>query len=115
MRTASFSPIAPFALIFALAIPAAQAAPDALQNYEKHCQKCHGKDGKGQTRLGKKSGAPDMSDPARQAKLNDDDAFKGIKFGRKNAKGEEKMDAFGSDLTDPEITALVTYIRTFAK
>ena len=31
------------------------------------------------------------------------------------AKGEEKMDAYGADLTDPEITALVAYVRTFAK
>jgi mono/diheme cytochrome c family protein len=115
MKTVSFSPIATFALVLGLAIPATHAAPDALQNYEKHCRKCHGPDGKAQTRLGKKSGAPDLSDPARQAKLTDDDAFKGIKFGRKNAKGEEKMDAFGSDLTDPQITALVAYIRTFAK
>ena len=45
----------------------------------------------------------------------DEDAFKGIKHGRRNAKGEERMDAFGSDLTDPEITALVAYVRTFAR
>ena len=93
----------------------APAAPSATENWQKFCIKCHGADGKSQTRLGRKSGAPDMSDRARQAKLTDDDAFKGIKFGRKNAQGEEKMDAYGADLTDPEITALVAYVRTFAK
>lgn len=113
MKTVSCLPVLALALVFSGV--AAHAAPDALQNYEKHCRKCHGPDGKAQTRLGKKSGAPDLSDPARRAKLTDDDAFKGIKFGRKNAQGEEKMDAFGPDLSDPEITALVTYIRTFAK
>src|ERR1041384_7331313 len=91
------------------------AAPTAKENYEKHCQKCHGPDGKSQTRLGRKSGAKDLSDKDNQAKLTDDDAFKGIKFGRKNSKGEEKMDAFGDVLSDPEISELVAYVRTFAK
>ncbi len=113
MKIAAVSPA--FALLLTLVCTAAHAAPSAVENFEKHCQKCHGRDGKGQTRIGKRTGAPDMSDPARQAKLTDEDAFKGIKFGRKNAKGEEKMDAFGPDLTDPEITALVAYVRTLAK
>ena len=49
------------------------------------------------------------------AKLTDDDAFKGIKHGRKNSKGEEKMEAFGDRLSDSEISALVAYVRTFSK
>ena len=102
-------------LVVLLASPAGAWAAGAAENYERHCAKCHGKDGKGQTRLGKRSGAPDFTDTARQAKLTDEDAFKGIKHGRRNAKGEERMDAFGSDLTDPEITALVAYVRTFAR
>ena len=93
----------------------ASAAPSAVENWEKHCVKCHGNDGRSQTRLGRKSGAPDMTSATRQAKLTDEDAFNGIKFGRKNAKGEEKMDAFGADLSDPEITALVAHIRTLVK
>jgi mono/diheme cytochrome c family protein len=98
-----------------LATALGAAVPAAVESYERHCAKCHGKDGKGQTRLGKRSGAPDFTDQARQAKLTDEDAFKGIKFGRRNAKGEERMDAFGGDLTDAEIAALVAYIRGFAK
>jgi len=93
----------------------AAAAPTANENYQKHCQKCHGADGKSQTRLGKKSGAKDLSDKNNQAKLTDDDAFKGIKFGRKNDKGEEKMDSFGDVLSDKEISELVAYVRTLAK
>ena len=93
----------------------AAAAPTTSENYQKHCQKCHGPDGKSQTRLGRKSGAKDLSDKKNQAKLTDEDAFRGIKFGRKNDKGEEKMDSFGDVLSDKEISELVAYIRTFAK
>ena len=35
------------------------SAADAKATYEKDCAKCHGKDGKGQTMMGKKSGAKD--------------------------------------------------------
>lgn len=102
-------------IVFASAAETAIAAPSARASFEKHCASCHGKDGKAQTRLGRKSGAKDLTDKESQAKLTDEDAFKGIKFGRKNSKGEEKMDAFGSELSDAEITALVAYVRTFAK
>jgi mono/diheme cytochrome c family protein len=49
------------------------------------------------------------------AKLSDEEVFKTIKFGRKNKKGEETMDAFGDGLSDKEITDLVAYVRTLAK
>lgn len=98
-----------------VAAAAAPTAPSARGNFEKHCASCHGKDGRGQTRLGRKSGAKDLTDKAAQAKLTDEDAFQGIKFGRKNSKGEEKMDPFGKELSDAEITALVAYVRTLAK
>ena len=97
-------------------VSARAAAPlTARENFEKHCVDCHGPDGKSQTRLGRKSGAKDLSDKKNQAKLTDEDVFKTIKFGRKNSKGEEKMDAFGDGLSDPEITALVAFVRTLAK
>jgi mono/diheme cytochrome c family protein len=91
------------------------AAPSAKENFEIHCTDCHGADGKSQTRLGKRAGAKDLTDKANQAKLTDEDIFKTIKFGRKDSKGREKMDAFGGDLTDPEITALVAFVRSLAK
>ncbi len=93
----------------------AAAALSAPQNFEKHCADCHGADGKSQTRLGRKSGAKDLTDKKAMAKLSDDEVFKTIKFGRKNSKGEEKMEAFGDGLSDPEITALVTFLRGLAK
>ena len=104
-------------LVMTLALVAlsASAEPTGKEIYEKHCQKCHGPDGKAQTRLGRKSGAKNLSDKENQAKLSDEDVFKTIKFGRKNDKGEEKMDPFGPDLSDKEISELVAYVRTLAK
>lgn len=100
------------ALVTSMAI-AATSSPE--ENYKQHCSKCHGPDGKAQTRLGKKSGAKDLSDKAGAAKLSDDEVFRTIKLGRKDKNGEEKMDAFGGDLSDAEITALVGYVRKFSK
>jgi len=91
------------------------AAPTARENYKEHCNVCHGADGKGQTRLGKKSGAKDLSDKVALAKLTDEDVFKTIKLGRKDAKGEEKMEPFGDEMSAAEITQLVAYVRTLAK
>lgn len=93
----------------------AAAVPTARENYKTHCVSCHGADGKAQTRLGKKSGAKDISDKTALAKLSDEAVFKTIKFGRKNDKGEEKMEPFGDDMSDPEIAALVAYVRALAK
>ena len=105
--------VAPLALV--LLLPVFGAERTAQENYKKHCVECHGSDGRSQTRLGRKSGAKDLSSPENQAKLTDEDAFNGIKNGRKNSKGEEKMEAFGHLLSDHEIKELVAYVRTFAK
>jgi|SRR5688572_18392498 len=101
--------------LLCLLLPLAAAERPAAENYKQHCVECHGRDGKSQTRLGRKSGAKDLTDKERQAKLTDEDAFNGIKHGRKNSKGEEKMEAFGDRLSDREISELVAYIRAFAK
>ena len=96
-------------------LPLAAAERTAEENYKQHCVECHGRDGRSQTRLGRKSGAKDLSSKENQAKLTDEDAFNGIKNGRKNSKGEEKMEAFGDRLSDKEISELVAYVRTLAK
>jgi mono/diheme cytochrome c family protein len=104
-----------FALLFGASVPLAAAERTADQNFRKHCVDCHGRDGKAQTRLGRKSGAKDLSDKAAQAKLTDADVIKTIKEGRKDAKGEEKMEAFGDELSDKEIAELAAYVRTLAQ
>jgi cytochrome c553 len=88
-------------------------AADAKANYEKHCAKCHGADGKGDTKTGKKLGVKDYTDPKVQEKLKDAEAFKAIKEGVKE-RGKEVMKP-AEGLTDQEIKDLVAYLRKFKK
>lgn len=88
-------------------------AADAKANYEKHCAKCHGADGKGQTKMGKKLKAKDYTDAKVQAEFKDDADFKAIKEGMKEG-GKEVMKP-SEGLSDEEIKALVSFMRTFKK
>ena len=99
--------------ICAAALGIRAAAP--LENYETHCASCHGNDGKGETKAGRKAQVKDLTDKAHQASFTDAVAAKGIKDGLKDDKGKEKMKAYGDKLTDEEIKALVAYVRTLAK
>jgi len=90
------------------------AAADAKENYEKACAKCHGKDGKGDTKMGQKLGAKDYTDAKVQAALTDEAAFKATKDGFKDKDGKVLMKP-SEGLSDDEIKALVAHMRTFKK
>ena len=89
-------------------------AADAKENWAKHCAKCHGEDGKGQTTMGKKAGAKDYTDAKVQEGIKDDAAFKAIKEGL-TQDGKKKMTPYNEKLSDDEIKALVAHIRSFKK
>jgi cytochrome c553 len=88
------------------------AAAKAL--YEEKCAKCHGTDGKGDTKLGKKMGAKDYSDPKVQDELKDEAAFKAIKEGFKDKDGTVLMKPT-EGVSDADIKGLVAHMRTFKK
>ena len=81
--------------------------------YDKQCAKCHGEDGKGETKMGKKLGAKDYTDPKVQADLKDEDAIKAVKEGLK--KDDKTLMKPAEGLTDDQIKGLVAYMRTFKK
>ena len=85
------------------------AAP-AAENWENNCTKCHGADGKGQTKVGKKLNLKDYSDAKVQAEMKDADMTKAITDGV-FVDGKEKMKAYKEDLTAAEIADLVAYVR----
>jgi len=90
-------------------------AADAKENWTKTCAKCHGEDGKADTKMGKKAGAKDLTDPKVQEAKKDDQLFKSIKEGIKDGD-KTLMKAYGEEgLSDDEIKALVAYVRTFKK
>lgn len=90
------------------------SAADAQANWDKHCAKCHGKDGKGDTRMGKKFDLKDYSDASVQAKFTDEEATKAIKEGIKE-DGHTRMKPYANVLSDDEIKELVAHVRGFKK
>jgi cytochrome c553 len=89
-------------------------AADAKETYEKDCAKCHGADGKGDTKMGKKLGTKDYTDAKVQAELKDEAAIKAIKEGLKDKEGKVLMKP-AEGLSDDEIKGLVGYMRKFKK
>jgi cytochrome c553 len=87
---------------------------DAKENWEKHCSKCHGKEGKGDTTMGKKLKVKDYSKEEEQKKFTDEEAFKVTKEGKKEG-GKTLMKGFASTLSDDEIKALVKHVREMKK
>ena len=100
-------------LVLLAAAALATSAADVKTNWEKQCLKCHGPDGKGETKLGKKSEVKDLTDPKVQALFTDEKAFAAIKEGVK--EGDKSKMKPAEKLTDEEIKALVSYVRTLKK
>jgi cytochrome c553 len=90
------------------------SAADAKDVWKDKCAKCHGEDGKGQTKMGQKLGVKDYTDAKVQADLKDDAAFKAIKEGVKD-KDDKTVMKPAEDLSDADIKALVAYVRAFKK
>lgn len=101
-------------IIAATALTAGSRAADVKALYEKECTKCHGADGKGETKMGKKLGAKDYTDAKVQAEFKDDAAFNAIKEGLKDKEGKTLMKPI-EGAGDDEIKALVAHMRTFKK
>ncbi|HZQ46287.1 MAG TPA: c-type cytochrome [Verrucomicrobiae bacterium] len=99
-----------FVIAAGLSIPA--LAGDAKENWEKTCIKCHGPDGKGQTKMGQKVGVKDFTDPKVQADFTDDKAFKSLKEGLKDPEGKVRMKPV-ENLSDDEVKALIKMVRAF--
>jgi mono/diheme cytochrome c family protein len=103
-----------------LAIPAALAlafttnvlGADGSAVYADNCAKCHGDDGKGQTKMGQKLQVRDYSDAKVQGSFTDEQGFKSVKEGLKK-DDQTLMKAY--DLPEADIKAVITYMRTLKK
>ena len=98
--------------LFLLGAALCYAAP-VTENWEALCMKCHGADGRGQTKVGKKLGLKDYTDAKVQAEMNDEHMTKVIAEGVMGKSGKEQMKAYAPDLTPDEVKDLVAYIRKF--
>jgi cytochrome c6 len=93
-------------LAMTLASSGAAFGADASALWGQNCASCHGKDGSGNTAMGKKLGVKDYS---KDQGFSDAEATNVIK----NGKG--KMKAYGSKLSDADVKALVAYVRSLKK
>lgn len=101
-------------VIAALAVTVISAsAGESKETWEKTCAKCHGADGKGDTKMGKKLDIKDLTDAKVQASLKDEEMFKAIKDGVKD--GDKTRMKAAEGLNDDEMKALVAYVRTLKK
>jgi cytochrome c553 len=89
------------------------SAADVKENWEKKCKVCHGPDGKGDTKMGKKLEIKDFTDAKYQDSLKDEAMLKAIKEGVKD--GDKTRMKAAEDLSDEEMKALVAYVRKFKK
>ncbi len=89
------------------------SAADVKEIWAKDCVKCHGADGKGDTKMGKKLEIKDLTDAKVQSGLKDEDMFKAIKEGVKDGDKTKMKAAEG--VNDEQIKALVAYVRTLKK
>ena len=92
----------------------AASAADANENFDKACVKCHGKEGKGDTKMGQKLSIRDLTDAKVQDSFTDEVAFKSIKEGLKDKEGKTQMKA-AEGLSDDDIKALVKHVRSLKK
>ena len=81
-------------------------AADAAAIWSQQCASCHGKDGSGNTMMGKKLGVKDYT---KDQGFSDAEAANVIK----NGKG--KMKGFKAKLSDADVKALVAYVRSLKK
>lgn len=105
-----------YLLLAVLALAAgtsAVLAADSGELWQKNCAKCHGNDGAGDTKMGKKLEIKDLTDAKYQASFTDEQAFKAIKEGIKDGDKTKMKAAEG--LSDEDIKALVAKSRSFKK
>jgi cytochrome c6 len=93
-------------LAMMLASSGAAFGADAATLWAQNCASCHGKDGSGNTAMGKKLGVKDYT---KTQSFSDAEAANVIK----NGKG--KMKAYGGKLSDADVKALVAYVRSLKK
>ena len=93
-------------LAIMLAFSGATFGVDPAALWGQHCASCHGKDGSGNTTMGKKLGVKDYT---KSQSFSDAEAANVIK----NGKG--KMKAYKDKLSDADVRALVAWVRSLKK
>ena len=86
------------------------SARDAQAIWTAECAKCHGADGKGQTRTGRMRHLKDLTAPDVKAALKNEAMFETIRKGLKNEAGITLMKPI-QYASDEEVKSLIQLIR----
>lgn len=95
----------------------AQDDAKVARMWKSKCGSCHGADGKGETKQGKKMGIADMTTAAWQKEFTDDKIKETILKGlsrEKNGK-QQDMDPLEKELDAAQIDQLIKFARSLAK
>lgn len=98
-----------FITLFLVAQVTALASGDGQAVFENNCASCHGLDGRAKTPQGKKLKAHDL----RESRLTDAEIEQQIRQGKQNAAGVLVMPAFGKELSDEAIAAVIVTVKGF--
>ncbi|MDX6712050.1 MAG: hypothetical protein QOH96_3066 [Blastocatellia bacterium] len=86
---------------------ATKSDADVASLYDSKCAKCHGKDGRAKTMVGKMKHAQNFTDSKWQADASDERLINSITNGKKS------MPAFGKALSESQISGLAAFVRNF--
>jgi mono/diheme cytochrome c family protein len=92
-------------------------AADTTQEgiWKRECSSCHGKDGIGKTRAGRRAKVKDFTDKEYQSTWTDEEAVEVISTATKNGEELKNKKPYAEKLTVEEITLMVAFVREFAK
>lgn len=91
-----------------MALAQQSSAQKGQATFDAKCAMCHGKDGKGQTAMGKANNLKDLGSGEVQ-NMKDSELQNLIE------SGKGKMPAYKGKLNDEQLEQVVAYIRTFKK
>lgn len=95
------------AITMAASPAAGQDSTAGADVYKAKCATCHGQDGSGNTPVGKSLQVADLRSAAVQSKSD-------AELAQAVTEGKGNMPGFKGNITDDEIHAVVTFVRTFA-
>ncbi len=90
------------------------AAAPAADNWDNTCASCHGADGTGQTKQGKKLKLKDYTDKSALSDKTDEELIKIVTEGVM-VDGKQRKKGYKDQLSADEIAELVKFVRSFAK
>ena len=98
------------ALLLAACQPGVKSSKDGAVLFDATCAQCHAHDGRGAPAF-RSLGVPDLTDPAVQAKLSDEQMVTFIQNGSPN----RRMPPWRGVYSEAQIRALVAHVRTLKR